>query len=100
VSFCQFPPSGRRIGSRPSQAAACDLNIIDAAKRWDLDRTLEIAMDALRLPPPDADVTKLSGGERRRLALCKIQTRTQDPTLDQLVPAWRPDELSLAGNAF
>jgi sulfate-transporting ATPase len=45
---------------------------IDAAKGWELDRTLEIAMDALRLPPPDADVTKLSGGERRRVALCKV----------------------------
>jgi ATP-binding cassette ChvD family protein len=45
---------------------------IEAAKGWDLDRTLEIAMDALRLPPSDADVTKLSGGERRRVALCKV----------------------------
>src|SRR6185369_5139607 len=45
---------------------------IEAAKGWELDRTLEIAMDALRLPPADADVTKLSGGERRRVALCKV----------------------------
>jgi ATP-binding cassette ChvD family protein len=45
---------------------------IDAAGAWDLDRTLEIAMDALRLPPPDADVTTLSGGERRRVALCRL----------------------------
>ncbi|HUP69368.1 MAG TPA: ATP-binding cassette domain-containing protein, partial [Acidimicrobiales bacterium] len=45
---------------------------IDAAGAWDLDRTLEIAMDALRLPAPDADVTTLSGGERRRVALCKL----------------------------
>lgn len=45
---------------------------IDAANAWDLERTLEIAMDALRLPPPDADVTKLSGGERRRVALCRL----------------------------
>jgi sulfate-transporting ATPase len=45
---------------------------IDAADAWDLERTLEIAMDALRLPPPDADVTKLSGGERRRVALCRL----------------------------
>jgi sulfate-transporting ATPase len=51
---------------------------IDAAKGWDLDRTLEIAMDALRLPPPDADVTKLSGGERRRVALCKILLQRPD----------------------
>jgi ATP-binding cassette ChvD family protein len=45
---------------------------IDAAGGWELDRTLEIAMDALRCPPGDADVTKLSGGERRRVALCKL----------------------------
>jgi ATP-binding cassette ChvD family protein len=45
---------------------------IDAAGAWDLERTLEIAMDALRLPPPDADVTTLSGGERRRVALCRL----------------------------
>ncbi len=45
---------------------------IDALGAWDLDRTLEIAMDALRLPPPEADVTKLSGGERRRVALCRL----------------------------
>ena len=45
---------------------------IDAAGAWDLDRTLEVAMDALRLPPGDADVSKLSGGERRRVALCKL----------------------------
>jgi ATP-binding cassette ChvD family protein len=51
---------------------------IDAAKGWELDRTLEIAMDALRLPPPDADVTKLSGGERRRVALCKILLQRPD----------------------
>ncbi len=45
---------------------------IDAAGAWDLDRTFEIAMDALRLPPGDADVTVLSGGERRRVALCRL----------------------------
>jgi sulfate-transporting ATPase len=45
---------------------------IDAAGAWELDRTLEIAMDALRLPPGDADVTTLSGGERRRVALCRL----------------------------
>jgi sulfate-transporting ATPase len=45
---------------------------IDAANAWDLERTLEIAMDALRLPAPEADVTKLSGGERRRVALCRL----------------------------
>ena len=45
---------------------------IDAANAWDLERTLEIAMDALRLPPANADVTVLSGGERRRVALCRL----------------------------
>jgi ATP-binding cassette ChvD family protein len=45
---------------------------IDAANAWDLERTLEIAMDALRLPAPDADVSTLSGGERRRVALCRL----------------------------
>jgi ATP-binding cassette ChvD family protein len=45
---------------------------IDAVNGWDLDRQLEIAMDALRLPASDADVTKLSGGELRRVALCRL----------------------------
>ncbi|MBW3577776.1 MAG: energy-dependent translational throttle protein EttA [Actinobacteria bacterium] len=45
---------------------------IDAAGAWDLDRTLEIAMDALRVPPGDTDVSTLSGGERRRVALCRL----------------------------
>ncbi|MCP4035846.1 MAG: energy-dependent translational throttle protein EttA, partial [bacterium] len=45
---------------------------IDAVGGWELDRTLEVAMDALRCPPGDADVTKLSGGECRRVALCRL----------------------------
>ncbi len=45
---------------------------IDAADAWDLDRRIEVAMDALRCPPGEADVTKLSGGERRRVALCRL----------------------------
>jgi ATP-binding cassette ChvD family protein len=45
---------------------------IEAAGAWDLQRTVDIAMDALRLPPGDADVTTLSGGERRRVALCRL----------------------------
>jgi ATP-binding cassette ChvD family protein len=45
---------------------------IDANDGWELDRRIEIALDALRCPPPDADVTKLSGGERRRVALCRL----------------------------
>jgi len=45
---------------------------IDAVNAWDLDRTVELAMDALRVPPGDADVGKISGGERRRVALCRL----------------------------
>jgi energy-dependent translational throttle protein EttA len=45
---------------------------IEAAGAWDLQRTIDIAMDALRLPPPDAPVDDLSGGERRRVALCRL----------------------------
>ena len=45
---------------------------IDAQNLWELDRSIEIAMDALRLPPPDADVNTLSGGEKRRVALCQV----------------------------
>jgi len=51
---------------------------IEAANAWDLDSRLELAMDALRLPPPDADVTTLSGGERRRVALCRLLLQSPD----------------------
>jgi sulfate-transporting ATPase len=51
---------------------------IDAADGWNLDTTLEIAMDALRTPPGEADVTTLSGGERRRVALCRLLLRQPD----------------------
>ncbi len=51
---------------------------IDAADAWNLDHTLEVAMDALRLPPADADVTTLSGGERRRVALCRVLLEQPD----------------------
>ena len=51
---------------------------IDAANAWDVDSQLELAMDALRCPSPDADVTKLSGGERRRVALCRLLLRSPD----------------------
>ena len=54
---------------------------IDAANAWDLDRQLEIAMDALRCPPPDADVTSISGGERRRVALCRLLLQRPDMLL-------------------
>ena len=55
--------------------------VIDAANGWDIDRTLEIAGDALRLPPWDADVSNLSGGERRRVALCKLLLSNPDMLL-------------------
>jgi ATP-binding cassette ChvD family protein len=51
---------------------------IEAANAWDLDSRLELAMEALRLPPPDADVTRLSGGERRRVALCRLLLQSPD----------------------
>jgi ATP-binding cassette ChvD family protein len=51
---------------------------IDAADAWELDRTLEVAMDALRLPPADASVETLSGGERRRVALCRLLLQKPD----------------------
>ncbi len=51
---------------------------IDACNGWDLERTIEIAMDALRCPPADADVTKLSGGEKRRVALCRLLLQQPD----------------------
>ncbi|HET7373231.1 MAG TPA: energy-dependent translational throttle protein EttA [Gemmatimonadaceae bacterium] len=54
---------------------------IDAHDLWNLDNKIEIAMDALRLPPADADVSKLSGGERRRVALCRILLEEPDMLL-------------------
>jgi len=51
---------------------------IDACNAWELDRMLDIAMDALRLPPGEADVTKLSGGEKRRVALCRLLIEKPD----------------------
>ncbi|UCH72918.1 MAG: energy-dependent translational throttle protein EttA [Rhodospirillales bacterium] len=75
---------------------------IDAADAWDLDRTVEIAMDALRCPPGESDVTKLSGGERRRVALCRLLLAKPDlllldePTnhLDAESVAWLERHLS------
>jgi energy-dependent translational throttle protein EttA len=51
---------------------------IDAVNAWDIDSQLELAMDALRCPPPDAEVTTLSGGERRRVALCRLLLKSPD----------------------
>ncbi len=75
---------------------------IEAADAWNLDTQLEYAMDALRLPPPDADVSTLSGGERRRVALCRLLLRAPDlllldePTnhLDAESVAWLEQHLS------
>src|SRR6202163_4244569 len=75
---------------------------IEAADAWNLDTQLEYAMDALRLPPSDADVSKLSGGERRRVALCRLLLRApdllllDDPTnhLDAESVAWLEQHLS------
>src|SRR6058998_2978643 len=54
---------------------------IDAANAWDLDRTVELAMDALRVPPGDMEVAKISGGERRRVALCRLLLSRPDMLL-------------------
>src|SRR5213592_1562273 len=54
---------------------------IDAANAWDLDRTVKLAMDALRVPPGDADVARISGGERRRVALCRLLLAKPDMLL-------------------
>ena len=56
-------------------------NAIDAADGWDVERKLEVAADALRLPPWDAEVSKLSGGERRRVALCRLLLSNPDMLL-------------------
>ena len=81
---------------------------IDAAGLWDLDRHIEIAMDALRVPPGDADVTVLSGGERRRVALCQLLLSKPDlllldePTnhLDAESVAWLERHLSEYGGTI
>jgi len=54
---------------------------IDAADAWNLDRHVEIAMDALRVPPPEAEISKLSGGEKRRVALCRLLLSRPDMLL-------------------
>ena len=87
-----------KLGTRQAELEAK----IEAAGAWDLQRTIEIAMDALRLPPGDADVTTLSGGERRRVALCRLLLSKPDlllldePTnhLDAESVAWLERTLS------
>ena len=75
--------SGRTDETREEMEKLCDelarvQDQIDAGNLWELDREIEIAMDAINLPPGDADVTTLSGGERRRVALCQILLRQPD----------------------
>src|SRR5204862_1918431 len=87
-----------KLGARQAELEAK----IEAAGAWDLQRTIDIAMDALRLPPGDADVTTLSGGERRRVALCRLLLSKPDlllldePTnhLDAESVAWLERALS------
>jgi sulfate-transporting ATPase len=77
------------LGNKMAEADAAELDklmeemgkvqdAIDASNAWELDRQLEIAMDAMRLPPADARATTLSGGERRRVALCKALLQKPD----------------------
>jgi len=82
----RFEEVSAKFGEEMSDEAMNDLiaeqselqEKIDAADAWDLDRHVEIAMDALRCPPGDADVSKLSGGERRRVALCRLLLEKPD----------------------
>jgi ATP-binding cassette ChvD family protein len=86
VLLTRFDQINTRLGEGPDpdemeklldeQAKVQDA--IEAANGWDLDRQLEIAMDAMRLPPGDADVSTLSGGEKRRVALCKLLLQRPD----------------------
>jgi len=77
------------LGANPSAAEADKLNdelgriqdLIDRRNLWELDHNVELAMDALRLPPADASVAKLSGGEKRRVALCRLLISNPDALL-------------------
>ena len=77
------------LGAKPAAAEAGKLNDelgriqdkIDAQDLWSLDHNVEMAMEALRLPPPEAEVTRLSGGERRRVALCRLLISNPDVLL-------------------
>jgi ATP-binding cassette ChvD family protein len=85
----RFEEVGMKFGEVSSDEEMNDLleeqaklqDQIDAAGAWELDRKVEIAMDALRLPPADSDVSRLSGGERRRVALCKVLLEQPDMLL-------------------
>ncbi|AGP32164.1 energy-dependent translational throttle protein EttA [Sorangium sp. So ce296] len=80
----RFEEIGAKLGESPPdmeallEEYAALQDKIEAANGWEIDRVVERAMDALRLPPPDADVTKLSGGERRRVALCRLLLEKPD----------------------
>ncbi|AUX20617.1 ABC transporter ATP-binding protein [Sorangium cellulosum] len=80
----RFEEIGQKLGESPPdmeallEEYAALQDKIDAANGWEIDRVVERAMDALRLPPPDADVAKLSGGERRRVALCRLLLEKPD----------------------
>ena len=106
----RFDQINARLGEPMDDAAMDKLldeqakvqDAIDAANAWDLDRNIEIAMDAMRLPPGEADVSTLSGGEKRRVALCKVLLERPDvllldePTnhLDAESVAWLERHLS------
>ncbi|KYF55570.1 ABC transporter ATP-binding protein [Sorangium cellulosum] len=80
----RFEEIGQKLGESPPdmeallEEYAALQDKIEAAGGWEIDRVVERAMDALRLPPPDADVAKLSGGERRRVALCQLLLEKPD----------------------
>jgi ATP-binding cassette ChvD family protein len=83
--LARFEELGQRLGEvgpeemeRLLEEYATVQDAVEAAGAWDLDAQLEMAMDALRLPPGDADVATLSGGERRRVALCRLLLQRPD----------------------
>jgi ATP-binding cassette ChvD family protein len=78
VSIAMAEPMSDEAMQKLLDEQAAFQDRIDAANAWELDHALEIAMDALRLPPPDAEVDKLSGGERRRVALCRLLLQKPD----------------------
>jgi len=79
AKFAEITSDDEMAALIEEQAALQDK--IDASGAWDLDRKIGIAMDALRLPPGDADISRLSGGERRRVALCRVLLEEPDMLL-------------------